>query len=83
MNRSQTALFETFSNNGGEDYLNQQFGESQVWNFGLRPETNDYHKTVKAWFRDDECMARILIYRNTPPAEDQIVIRQYLGDYCD
>jgi hypothetical protein len=83
MNRLQTELFETFNNDGGEVRLTEQFGEPEVWHFGFRPETNDYHKTMKAWFRDDECMARILIYRNTPPAEDQIVIRQYLGDHCD
>jgi hypothetical protein len=83
MKRTQTELMAAFTEDGGELYLTQQFGDPQLWNFGFRPETNDHHKTMKAWFRGDQCMARILVYRNTPPAEDQIVIRQYFGRYCD
>ena len=83
MNRPQVELFEVFTDNGGEEYLSERFGEPIIYQFGLRAETGDYHKTMKTWFEGDECRARILIYRNTAPADDQIVVRQYLGDYCD
>lgn len=83
MNRPQNELLDLFEENGGEEYLNARFGEPEMTQFGFRRETGDYHKTVKVWFSGDEVMARVLFYLNPSHAEDQIVIRQYLGDYCD
>ena len=83
MKRTQAELFERFSANGGERHLTERFGGPQISPYGLRPATGDYHKTMKTWYEGDECRARILVYRNSPPGEDQIVIRRYLDDYCD
>jgi uncharacterized Zn finger protein (UPF0148 family) len=68
----------------GAGYLaNQKRWQCSGRQYGFRAETQDHHKTVKSWFQADACMARIIEYRNSPPAENQTVVRQYLGDYAD